>query len=154
MVAPFRKTGLEQSIGLFICNLQKKSSFCSIFVPIEGEPAVAGAIARSQSERLKSPGEKQFHRCFYDQFKKIVIDWCVVLYWSLWSSGESQLEHCNSGREQAVEAPASAQRTRRPKASEPRRASPLTHGASSVLTYDARWSSSQSALIERVDCGR
>jgi transposase len=38
------------------------------------------------------------HRSFYDRFKKILIDGCVVSYGSPWSSGESQARTPHSGR--------------------------------------------------------
>jgi hypothetical protein len=47
-------------------------------------------------------GGVQFLRSFYNGFKKIVIDRCVVLYGSPWSSGESQPERRKSGRAMAA----------------------------------------------------
>jgi hypothetical protein len=47
-------------------------------------------------------GGVQFLRSFYNRFKKIVIDRCVVLYGSPWSSGESQPERRKSGRAMAA----------------------------------------------------
>jgi hypothetical protein len=55
-------------------------------------------VRLSPNPSIKAGNSNFIHRSFYDRFKKILIDGCVVSYGSPWSSGESQARTPHSGR--------------------------------------------------------